>query len=135
MDEAHDAVFGPLLAARTAAAKAPLDGAVDALNGNAILQRVESATRQAASKGVTDPARSRALVARALETLEPLRRALLALDELAPVASSDEGWTQWVEQLRRVFAAADGSCRALVMVLDERPEQEAPPRWYARTSR
>ena len=135
MDEAHEAIFAPLLEARAAAMRASVGGTVDAMNGHAIVQRIESAVIAAATRGITNPPRERALSARALDATESVRRSLLALDELAAVAATDAGWNDWVDQLRRVFSAADVSCRALVAVLEERDVKDAPPRWYARNTR
>ena len=61
--------------------------------------------------------------------LTALRRAV------ATLAGTDEGWTQWVDQLRRVFATADDACQQLSLVLAERDESEPTPRWYSRVTR
>jgi hypothetical protein len=135
MQEAHEAVFGPLLEARTVAARATLDDAIIAMNGNAILRRIETAVVSAATRGVSGAPRARALTARAQEATESLRRSLLALDELAATAGSDEGWDQWVEQLRQVFVRADEACRSLASVLDDRDVKDPSPRWYVRHDR
>ena len=134
MDEAHEAVFVPLLEARTAAANASLDDAVDAMNGHALLSRIESAIGIVASRGIPVASRARALTAQAQDAIEPLRRALLVLDELAVVAGTDDGWKDWVDQLRRVFTAADDSCRSVAGVLAERDAKDAPARWYVRNT-
>ena len=135
MQQAHDAVFGPLLEARTVAANASINDAVDAMNGHAILARIETALSAEATRGISTPARARAATAQAQDAIEPLRRSLLALDELASVASTDDGWTEWVDQLRRVFSAADDACTAVAGVLSARRTEDTPPRWYARTTR
>lgn len=135
MHEAHESIFTPLLEARTAAANASPGSAVDAMNGHAILGRIETAVSSVATKGIDAGPRARALTAQAQEAIEPLRRALLALDELAVITGTDDGWAEWVEQLRRVFTAADDACRAVAFVLDERDVKELPPPWYARNTR
>jgi hypothetical protein len=135
MQEAHEAVFGPLLEARTVAANATLDDAVTAMNGHAILRRIETGVASAATRGVSGAPRARALTARAQEATESLRRSLLVLDELAAMAGTDEGWDQWVEQLRQVFVRADEACRSLATVLDDRDVKDPSPRWYMRHDR
>jgi hypothetical protein len=135
MQEAHEAVFGPLLEARTVAANGTAEDAVDAMNGHAILRRIEAGVTAAAVRGVSGAPRARALTARAQEVTEPLRRSLLALDELAVVAGTDDGFDQWVEQLRQVFARADEACRSLALVLDDRDAKDSSPRWFARHDR
>ncbi len=135
MDHAHEAVFKPLLEARTAAANASPHMAVDAMNGHAILSRIEAALSIEAVRGISIPSRARAATALVQDAIEPLRRSLLALDELAATAGTDEGWTQWVDQLRRVFSAADDACSAVATALSARSTEDTPPRWYVRNSR
>ena len=118
MEHAHEAVFKPLLEARTAAAS-----------------RIEAALSTEAVRGISTPARARAATAQVQDAIEPLRRSLLALDELAATAGTDEGWTQWIDQLRRVFSAADDACSAVAQVLGSRTTEDTPPRWYARNTR
>jgi len=104
------------------------------MNGHAILNRIESAVTATATRGVNNAPRARALSARAQDATESLRRSLLALDELAVVATTDEGWNEWIEQLRRVFTAADDACEGVANVLGERDVADSPPRWFGRTS-
>ncbi|MDB4881047.1 MAG: hypothetical protein JWL60_2493, partial [Gemmatimonadetes bacterium] len=67
--------------------------------------------------------------------LEPLRAGLLALDTLAPAAAeggrASAGWALWVEQLKRVFSAADIACHGVARVLAQVADVPAPAarRW------
>jgi hypothetical protein len=135
-EAAHAAVFAPLLDARARAAHGDAASAVGALRGAALAARIESLTRAAAAEGVTDPASARARSARAREALDPLRTELAALDLAAPDAAREgpasPAWQRWIDQLRRVFAAADVSCDALAMLLAERRETPPASGWLRR---
>jgi len=134
-DAAHTAVFGPLLDARARAAREDEAGAIAALRGAALAARIESLARAAATEGEPDAARARARVAAAREALEPLRAAFDALDAAAIPAgragSASPDWQRWVDQLRRVFAAADAACDELAAVLAQR-EPPASAGWFGR---
>lgn len=136
-DAAHAAVFAPLLDARARAGLGDVESALSALRGETLAVRIAARVAEAASAGTIDAAHGRARAARAGEVVEPLRRELEALDRLASRArgASPESmpWSDWVSQLRRVFAAADDACRALEAVLAV-PPAGAPPRsrWLRR---
>lgn len=135
-EAAHDAIFTPLLDARTRAAGAPADVALGAMGGSALIARIEANAVDAAVHGVEEPARVRALTAQTAELMAPLRAALVELDERAPSAAIDgAGWDAWIAQLRTAFTAADTACSALARLIAERSEQLATPRWFERIGR
>lgn len=134
-EAAHTAIFSPLLDARARAADKSTDIVLAALRGDALSARIEAQAVDAAVQGIEQPARMRALSAQTAELMEPLRAALLALDELAPAArEGTAGWEAWVAQLRRVFASADVACQALSRLLADR-SLGAAPRWFERSAR
>ena len=135
---AHAAVFGPLLDARARTTRGDAGDALDAFRGASIAARIESLARAAAADGEADPARGRARVASTRELLEPLRGELSQLDLLAGAAGREgpgsDAWQRWLDQLRRVFTAADNACDAVARVLADRPTAPAPARgWFRRT--
>jgi hypothetical protein len=136
-EAAHTAIFTPLLDARARAGLGDVEAALSALRGEALAVRIEARVADAAAAGQADPARGRARAARAAELVEPLRTALESLDNLAAKArggtTEAPAWSEWVAQLRRVFAAADDACRALARLLSE-PAHAAEParRWFGR---
>ena len=135
-EAAHDAIFTPLLEARTRAAEASADEILAAIRGSALLARMEANAVDAAVHGVEEPALSRALSAQTAEIMAPLRAALVELDDRAPAAArGSEGWDAWIAQLRLAFAAADTACSALSRLIAERNEQVATPRWFERIGR
>lgn len=95
----------------------------ESIVGHVILARIEERVFEAVSRGIAAPARGRAIAARARDSIEPVRRQLLALD------TTEEDWSGWVTRLRDVFVAADESCRALATVLADRT-QGAPRAWH-----
>ncbi|MEP6990792.1 MAG: hypothetical protein ABJA80_07690, partial [bacterium] len=107
-EAAQQAVFLPLLEARTRASGAPVDAVLAALRGDALAARIAAQAADAAVQGIEQPALIRARAAQAAELVEPLRVELLALDDLVPGArDGGEGCERWVAQLRRAFTAAD----------------------------
>jgi hypothetical protein len=119
-DAARDAIFGPLLDARTRAVGATTDVILAALRGDALSARIEAQAVDAAVKGIEQPAQVRAITAQANEVMEPLRDDLLSLDTAAgDAAANDAGWDAWVTQLRQVFATADKACQALAKLIAE----------------
>src|SRR4051812_7302459 len=134
-EAAHAAVFGPLLGARARASRGDANAALAALKGEALSARIAALVGSAATGGLVEPARGRARAAEARELLNPLMEAFRELDRIAveiPLAAATESpaWSRWVEQLRRVFAAADEACGALGRLLAEEAE---PPRrrgWF-----
>lgn len=138
-EAAHAAVFAPLLGARARASRADAAGVLAALRGREVMSRIETLTRAAAEKGVTDAASVRARVAEAVEIVEPLRTAFAELDRLSTSVNPEAGvtspeWASWVEQLRRVFVAADLACGKLATLLGETDKSPAQ-RWFGRTGR
>jgi hypothetical protein len=134
-ESAHAAIFLPLLDARARAAGKSTNVVLAALRGDALSARIEARAVDAAVQGIEQPARVRAISAQTAELVEPLRGALLGLDELAPAAREDSvAWDAWVAQLRRVFAIADVACQALTQLLADR-SLAAPPRWFERSAR
>jgi hypothetical protein len=132
---AHAAVFAPLLDARARATRGDAADALAAFRGATLAARIESLARAAATNGQSDPARGRARVAGTREELEPLRGELAQLDALASAAGRDgprsEAWRRWLDQLHRVFTAADAACDAIARLLAERTETPASPRgWF-----
>ena len=76
------------------------------------------------------PALARATSAQTGELLEPLRLALISLDEAAAAVGDDAAsWENWVAQLRRVFSCADVACQALARMLAARDELTQRSRW------
>jgi hypothetical protein len=112
----HERFFAPLLEARRAAARSvDLESAVSSFDSARLRASLEKTIRAIAADHAQSrrlPAR-RALEARLQERVEPLRRALLELDERADelLQSADEdraeAWRRWADQLRTVFACAD----------------------------
>jgi hypothetical protein len=135
-EAAHSAVFIPLLEARTRAGTGSLDKMLAALRGESLAGRIETLSIQAATLGVEDPALVRALTARTLELLEPLRESLHALDQRAAGARGDDaGWQAWVQQLRVVFSIADVACTALARLIGDRVSSaRRSGGWFARGS-
>jgi hypothetical protein len=132
-EAAHRAVFTPLLHARASATESDAAGALAALRGSALSTRIEAGVIDAAEAGVTDPARARARVAQAEEIVEPLRAALLALDEAAEgVRVGTPAWDAWVGHLRHVFAAADVACQQLARLLATQDDEPTERRWFER---
>jgi hypothetical protein len=136
-EAAHSAIFGPLLDARARAGLGDVEAALSALRGETLAVRIAARAAEAASTGQVDPAHARARSARAGELIDPLRAELSRLDALAPSArgssTDSEGWRAWIDQLRRVFAAADDACRGLTRLLSE-PAADVQParRWFRR---
>ena len=136
-DAAHAAIFAPLLEARARAGAGDVEAALSELRGATLATRIAAMATEAASAGQLDPARARARAARAAEMLDPLLNELGVLDVLAASArnraSASDGWSAWVAQLRRVFESADDACRALALLLAERPPAAVRPRrWFRR---
>lgn len=126
-EAAHAAVFVPLLHARASAAESGPDGALAALRGSALAARIGAQVADAAQVGITDPARARARMAEADDIMEPLRLALVALDE----AAESGGWEGWISQLRRVFVEADSTCSHLADLL-RRHDAPVARKWFER---
>ncbi len=130
---AHTAVFTPLLDARASAATSDADGAQAALRGSALAARIGAQVVDAAQGDITDPAHARAKMAEADEIMEPLRAALLALDEAVVGAiPGSEAWDRWVAQLRRVFTTADVACGQLAALLRREDHAPVARRWFER---
>lgn len=123
-EAAHGAIFTPLLDARARAATADVHAALATFRSEALAARITTRVAEVAQAGIADASRARARSAQARELLEPLRAQLRALDPLATKAGEGE-WAPWVEQLRRVFAAADESCHALAALLRDPPAPAA----------
>jgi len=135
-DAAHAAIFVPLLDARARAAGTSKQKALAALRGQALAARIEAQVVDAAVQGIEQPALARALTAQSSELMEPLHRALVALDEAAaPAKESEAAWEEWVARLRTVFASADVACQALAKLIATRQTRSATPRWFERTPR
>jgi hypothetical protein len=124
---AHGAIFTPLLDARARAATSDLYAALATFRGEALAARITARVTDAAQAGIDDAPSARARSAQARELLQPLRAELGALDALAAKAGDGE-WLPWVDQLRRVFTAADESCRALARLFRESPGSVSKPR-------
>lgn len=134
-ESAHDAIFPPLLAARSAASDMEL--ALSYFAGQTLATTIESRASAAAQVSATDPAQARARSALAIECLEQLRNELLRLDRLAQDArnrhADGAGWARWVEQLRRVFIEADRACSRLSTLLAVASAVRPPVRrWFGR---
>ena len=101
-----------------------------------LCEAIERGVNGAAAVGTESSAVARARSAAARDSIEPLRRALHALDEGAAAASSADAsapeWSQWIAALRRAFAAADEACGHLARVLAEPPREEKNGRWFRR---
>ena len=86
--------------------------------------------------GTESSAVARARSAAARDAIEPLRSALLTLDEGSAAASGagaeSREWALWIAALRRAFAAADEACGHLARVLAEPPREEPNGRWFRR---
>ena len=139
-ESAHAAVFGPLLEARARATSGGLEAAVEAFRGHALGARITARAADVARAGELDAARARARVARAKEAVEALRRELHVLDTLTPAGAVNRLPTMspspltWMEQLARVFRAADDACGALTLVLGA-PAEPAARGWLGRFGR
>jgi hypothetical protein len=135
-EAAHDAIFAPLIAARVRAARAEGRDVVHAFSGATLLEAIERGVNAAAAGGTGSSAVARARSAAARDAIEPLRTALLALDEGAAGASAagahSPEWASWIAALRRAFAAADEACGQLARVLAEPPREEGNGRWFRR---
>jgi hypothetical protein len=135
-EAAHDAIFAPLIAARVRAARAEGRDVVQSFHGVVLLEQIERGATSAASAGTSSAAEARARSAAARDAIEPLRAALLTLDEGAAGASSagmqSHEWALWIEALRRAFAVADETCAHLARVLAEPLREEPEPRWFRR---
>ena len=135
-EAAHDAIFAPLIAARVRAARAEGRDVVHSFHGVALLEAIERGATAAASAGTKSAAVARARSAAARDAIEPLRSALLTLDEGAADASAagmhSPEWARWIAALRRAFAVADEVCTQLARVLAEPPDEEPEPRWFRR---
>lgn len=135
-EAAHAAIFVPLLDARARAAGADKTVVLAALRGTALAARIEAQAVDAAVQGIDVPALARALTAHSEELMEPLHRALVSLDDVAPAAlDSESAWDEWVARLRAVFTTADVACRALATLIATRQTRTAAPRWFERTPR
>ncbi len=135
-EAAHAAIFVPLLDARARAAGADKAAVLAALRGTALAARIEARAVDAAVQGIDVPALARALTAHSEELMEPLHRALVSLDDVAPAAlDSESAWDEWVARLRAVFTNADVACRALASLIATRQTRTAAPRWFERTPR
>ena len=133
---AHDAIFSPLIAARVRAARAEGRDVVHSFHGATLLEAIERGVSAAAAVGTESSADARARAAAARDTIEPLRTALVTLDERAAAASArgthSPEWAHWIAALRRAFAAADEACTQLARVLAEPPGREGNGRWFSR---
>lgn len=135
-EAAHSAVFVPLLDARTRAGRGSLDKMLAALRGESLSARIEATSVAAATAGVSDAAHVRALSARAVELLEPLRASLAQLDLRARAVRDDEAaWNDWVAQLRAVFVAADVACSDLARLIRDRATPRPSGSWFVRGER
>jgi hypothetical protein len=136
---AHDAIFAPLMDARRRAARTTGREAIRLFRGAAIATAIETAVVSAASNGTRAPALGRARAAEARELIEPLCRALDALDAIPAGTSATEPtaaeWERWVSQLRRVFSAADVACVRLTTLLSTPTPDAAPTRWFGARGR
>jgi hypothetical protein len=135
-EAAHDAIFAPLIAARVRAARAEGRDVVHSFRGATLLEAIERGVSAAAAVGTESSAVARARSAAARDAIEPLRKALVALDEGAAAASTagvhSPEWATWIAALRRAFTAADEACGQLARVLAEPPRQEGNGRWFSR---
>jgi len=135
-EAAHDAIFAPLIAARVRAARAEGRDVVHSFHGATLLESIERGVNEAAAMGTESSAVARARSAAARDAIEPLRSALLTLDEESAAASGGGAespeWALWIAALRRAFAAADEACGHLARVLAEPPREEPNGRWFRR---
>jgi hypothetical protein len=135
-EAAHDAIFAPLIAARVRAARAEGHDVVHSFHGVVLIEAIERGATAAAALGTKSSAEARARSAAARDALEPLRAALLRLDEGAAAASAggmhSAEWAAWIAALRRAFTAADEACGHLAQVLAEPLHEEPEPRWFRR---
>ena len=135
-EAAHDAIFAPLIAARVRAARAEGRDVVHSFHGATLLESIDRGVSGAAAVGTESSAVARARSAAARDAIEPLRAALLTLDEGAAAASAagadSPEWAVWIAALRRAFAAADEACRHLARVLAEPAREEGNGRWFRR---
>lgn len=131
---AQDAIFTPLIDARTRAAHAGERDVVGIFRGATLADAIERAVVAAAMADVEPKALARARAATAREMLEPLRAALTLLDEQAAAAvqagPGSPAWSSWLNELRRVFGAADDACRHLARLLAAPRRAEEPRRWF-----
>ena len=120
-ERAHAAVFGPLLEARAQAASAGSQAElIKALNGRALVARIDRLVVEAARAGTKDEPSARARIAHARELLEPLVAALGAVDREAEVVNPSirmEEYSSFVSRVADVFSAADVACGRLSALL------------------
>ena len=133
-EAAHDAIFTPLIEARARAARATGRDVIAPLRGAALYDRIERGVVAAAAAGAEPAAVARARAAAAREMLEPLRAALVELDERA-LAASVEGpgtveWETWLSGLRRAFGSADDACARLARLLAVPARLQEPSSWF-----
>ena len=135
-EAAHDAIFAPLIAARVRAARAEGRDVVLSFHGVVLIEAIERGAASVASAGAKTAAEARARSAAARDAIEPLRAALLLLDEGAAGASAagigSPEWSRWIAALRRAFATADEACGHLARVLAEPLHEEPESRWFRR---
>jgi hypothetical protein len=133
-EAAHDAIFTPLIEARVRAARATGRDVVGLLRGATLYQQIERGVVTAVSAGASPPAVARARAAAAREMLEPVRTALVAVDDRALAASTDglgtPAWEAWLVELRRVFGAADDACIKLARLIAVPARLDEKSRWF-----
>jgi hypothetical protein len=112
----HERFFAPLLEARRAAARAgDLEAAVRSFDPARLTTSLDKTIRAIAADRAPPgrPPARRALEARLLERVEPLRQSLAELGERADAlmqaddAARSDAWRLWAGQLRIVFERAD----------------------------
>jgi hypothetical protein len=133
-EAAHDAIFTPLIDARVRAARASGRDVIGLLRGSVLYEQIERGVVAAASAGAEPPAVARARAAAARAMLEPVRAALVVLDERATPASvaglGTAEWEAWLTGLRRVFGTADDACLKLARLLAVPARIDEPSRWF-----
>jgi hypothetical protein len=136
---AHDAIFTPLIDARVRAAQAGEREVVGIFRGAVLAEAIEREVVEAAAAGAEPPALARSRTASARELLEPVRAALLAMDDHAAAASvgglGTPEWNAWLAQLRRAFGAADDACSHLARLLATPTRSIEPSRWFGTRKR
>ena len=123
----HERVFGPLIAARRAAARVnPLNSRVAAFDAERLRRSlVDATTAIAEERSSGDPATRRALEARLEEAAAPAFAPLARLADCAqvvrsaPEADREAAWGEWCDAVQAVF---DGFDRFLLEV-----DRVAPP--------